>query len=67
MFGRNTVRLSSALLSQAKEAAERAGYSSVDEFVAHVVERELARLASPASHDLKDEITKQLKGLGYLE
>ncbi len=67
MFERRTVRLTPVLFEQAKAAATRAGYSSVDEFVAHAVEKELQRLEAPGAEDLKGEIAKQLKGLGYLE
>ena len=67
MFERHTVRLTPALFQQATEAAARAGYSSLDEFVSHLIEKELARQVSPDSREAKAEIAKQLKGLGYLE
>ena len=64
MFTKNTAKLDTALLARAKTAAERAGYSSVEEFVRHAVEKELARIEEA---EARDEVTRQLKGLGYLE
>ena len=39
MFG-SRIKLDPALLTRAKRFADLAGYSSVDEFVAHVLEKE---------------------------
>jgi hypothetical protein len=50
-------------MEKLRAAAARAGYASVDEFVAHVLERELAR-TEDASHD--DDVKKKLEGLGYI-
>jgi hypothetical protein len=61
MFGRG-IRLDKALLARAKRYADLAGYSSVDEFVTHVIEKELARIDASES---EEEIRKKLKGLGY--
>ena len=41
-----------------------AGYSSPQEFVEHVLEKELAKLEEAESDE---EILNKLKGLGYLE
>ena len=45
-------------------AAQHAGYSTTEEFVRHVLEREVARLED---HEADQEVEKQLRGLGYLE
>jgi hypothetical protein len=63
VFSKNTVNLG-PLADRAKAAAEKAGYSSLEEFVKHAVEKELARIEEAES---KDQVAKQLKGLGYLE
>jgi hypothetical protein len=47
------------------QVSEVAGYSSPQEFIEHVLERELARIGEEA--ESKEEIVKKLKGLGYLE
>jgi hypothetical protein len=58
------INLDSALYERAKRAADLAGYSSVDEFIAHALENELGRLK------LEEEdhhVTERLRGLGYIE
>ncbi|HXV13297.1 MAG TPA: hypothetical protein VEC56_03740 [Candidatus Krumholzibacteria bacterium] len=64
MFGKKGIVLDPGLLERAKQAAAKAGYASVDEFVAHVVERELNR-SEDAGADA-DDIKKKLEGLGYI-
>jgi metal-responsive CopG/Arc/MetJ family transcriptional regulator len=63
MFGKKGIQLDPALMEKVREAATKAGYASVDEFVAHVLERELSR-TQDASHD--DDVKKKLEGLGYI-
>jgi hypothetical protein len=62
MFGPR-IKLDKALLAKAKRLADLAGYASVDEFVTHVLEREIAKLEAA---DSEEEIRKKLKGLGYI-
>ena len=57
------IKLDKELLAKARKFAELAGYSSVEEFVTHAVERELALLEEA---DSEEEIKKKLQGLGYL-
>jgi hypothetical protein len=64
MFSRNTIKLEPILLERAKAAAVQAGYSSVEEFIGHAIEKELIRIEEAEG---KAEVIKQLKGLGYLE
>ena len=58
------VKLEKALAERARAAAAKAGYSSLEEFLEHVIEKELASLEEA---EAKEEVVKQLKGLGYLE
>ena len=51
------------LYESAKKAAELAGYSSVDEFVAHCLETEIKRLKVESA---ESQVADQLRGLGYL-
>ena len=37
------IKIDGALYDRAKDAAETAGYSSVEEFVAHLIETELSK------------------------
>lgn len=65
MFGRKGIMLDPSLLERAKHAAAKAGYASVDEYVAHVVESALDRSDDKGSADTED-IKKKLEGLGYI-
>jgi hypothetical protein len=62
MFGSN-IKLDKALLARVKRYADLAGYSSADEFVTHVLEKELGKLEGSES---EEDIKKKLKGLGYI-
>jgi hypothetical protein len=59
-----TLKIDRSLCDRARKAAEAAGYSSVEEFIEHVLEKELMQHESPEG---KEELTRRLKGLGYLE
>ena len=63
MFG-SSIKLDKALLTRVKRMSDLAGYSSVNEFITHALEKELARLETGGGTD--DEIKKRLKGLGYI-
>lgn len=58
------INLDNGLWERAKQVAASAGYSSVDEFVAHCVETELAK---HKSDDAERRVADQLRGLGYIE
>ena len=58
------VQIDPGLYDRAKRAAEAAGYSSVDEFVAHCVENELKKLEADRA---EGQVADQLRGLGYIE
>ena len=62
MFG-SSIRLDKALLAKVKRYSDLAGYSSVEEFITHALEKEIAQLEKA---DSEDEIKKRLKGLGYI-
>jgi hypothetical protein len=62
-MGGSKVKLDKELYERIKKAAELGGYSSVDEFVMHVMEKELAQIDDGASDE---EIKKRLEGLGYI-
>jgi hypothetical protein len=57
------IKIDSNLFARAKDAAEAAGYSSVEEFITHTIETEVAK------HETSDDenVTDQLRGLGYIE
>ncbi len=65
MFGSSTtIKLDKALFERVKRCADSAGYSSPQEFVEHVIEKELAQIEDGGSDE---EIMKKLQGLGYIE
>ena len=64
MFGGPKVKINKDILERAKKVAEVAGYSSVEEFVEHVLEKELKEIESTGSSDA--DITESLRGLGYI-
>jgi len=63
MFGGPKIKLDGELLERLKKAAELAGYASVDEFIVHVLEKELNNIEDGGSDE---EIKKRLEGLGYI-
>ena len=62
MFG-SKIKIDEALLEKATRFASLAGYSSVEEFIHHTLEKEIAKLEGA---DSEEEIRKRLKGLGYI-
>ncbi len=62
MFGPK-IKIEKELLERVKKVAKLSGYASVDEFVAHLLEKELANLDDAGS---EEEIKKKLEGLGYI-
>ncbi len=63
MFGSSAIRLDKGLFAKVKRYAELAGYSSVEEFVTHALEKQLAQVETA---DSEEEIKKRLRGLGYI-
>ena len=61
---RTTLKFDKTLMERIKKCSDLAGYSSPEEFVQHIVEKELARLEDTESDE---EIIKKMRGLGYLE
>ena len=59
-----SIKLKKATCQRVKRCSEAAGYSSPEEFVEHVLSKELAKLEDAESDE---EIVKKLQGLGYLE
>jgi len=63
MFGGGKIKIKKELYERVKKFAELAGYSSLDEFVEHALEKEISKLESSES---EDETKEKLKGLGYI-
>jgi hypothetical protein len=69
MFGSHKVKVEGELLDKVKQCAEACGYSSIDEFVLHAVEKEVDKVLPPSErgNTSKEIIKKRLQGLGYIE
>lgn len=69
MFGSHKIKIEGELLDKAKQCADAAGYESIDEFVIHMLEKEVKKILTPeeGSAPSKDLIKKRLQGLGYIE
>jgi Arc/MetJ-type ribon-helix-helix transcriptional regulator len=63
MFGPK-VRLDKDLHERLKRCAEAAGYSSVDEFIRHTLDKAAQAIEEA---DSEEEVKKRLQGLGYLD
>jgi hypothetical protein len=67
MFG-NSIKIDDELFARTKKCAELAGYSSAEEFIQHIVEKEINQIMGPSGEDgTPEEIKKRLQGLGYIE
>jgi hypothetical protein len=63
MFGGPKIKLDRTVYERAKQVADIAGYATVEEFVTHIVERELQNFDDAQSDE---DIKKKLQGLGYI-
>ncbi len=59
-----TIKLKKELSQRVERCAKAGGYSSPQEFVEHIIERELAKLEDAQTDE---DIVKKLKGLGYID
>ena len=64
MFASAKVKIDKALYHRLAEVAAIGGYSSTEEFITHILEKEIARFED--AEDNK-QVDKQLRGLGYIE
>jgi hypothetical protein len=63
-----SIKLNSDLWRRVEKHAKKAGYSSTEEFVEHVLEKELAKdVAKQDDQTSQQEVDRRLRGLGYLE
>jgi hypothetical protein len=58
------IKLDETIYERARTAAAKAGYSSVDEFISHCIELELNQLETD---EAEEQVSDQLRGLGYIE
>lgn len=58
------IKIEGPLYDRVKKVTQIAGYSSVEEFILHVLEKELEKLESPEGDQAVEE---RLRGLGYID
>jgi metal-responsive CopG/Arc/MetJ family transcriptional regulator len=58
------IKLNDDLWAKVNKVAMAAGYSSPEEFVEHVLQREIAKLEDAQTDQ---DIVARLKGLGYID
>lgn len=58
------IKLDPALYERVTKVAQVAGYTSPEEFIVHIIEKELAKLETAQTDQ---EISERLRGLGYIE
>lgn len=64
MFGGGSkIKLDKDLLERVKKISEVAGYASHEEYIVHLLEKEIAKFEDARSDA---EITEKLRGLGYI-
>jgi metal-responsive CopG/Arc/MetJ family transcriptional regulator len=64
MFGGgNKIKLDKDLLERIKVISKAAGYASHEEFIVHVLEKEISKFDEAKSDA---DITEKLRGLGYI-
>ena len=68
MLGGN-VKLEKDLLERVRAYAKAAGYGSADEFITHLMEKELAKLDEAKGEGVETDpaVLERLRGLGYIE
>ncbi len=64
MFGGSKIKIDKDLLEKVKKFSSIAGYATPEEFVQHVLEREISRFEEGG--DSEEEIRKRMQGLGYI-
>ena len=57
------IKLDKDLVDKARRLAAETGYSSAEELITHLLEKEIGKTEGA---DSEDEIKKKLKGLGYI-
>lgn len=63
-MGQKKLKLDKDIYERARKYAELSGYSDVDEFIQHVIEKELAQIEEGGESN--EEVEKRLRGLGYI-
>ncbi len=60
------LKLDNEMAARLEKVAQAGGYTSIEEFVLHILERELEVL-DPGQGDSEEDIRKKMEGLGYMD
>lgn len=60
---KSKIKLDPDLLKRVRKYSDVAGYASVEEFIEHALEKEIAKLEDAGS---EEELRQRLRGLGYI-
>ena len=63
MFGGSKIKHDKDLLARLKKLSDTAGYATVEEFITHILEKELQHFEDAESDE---DIKNKLRGLGYI-
>ena len=63
MFGGSKIKPDKDLLARLKKLSDTAGYATVEEFITHILEKELQHFEDAESDE---DIKNKLRGLGYI-
>jgi hypothetical protein len=58
------IKIDSNLFNRAKAASQAAGYSSVEEFITHLIEQGIEQ---SGSDNTDEQVSEKLRGLGYID
>lgn len=58
------IKIQKEIFEKAKKYSQTAGYSSVEEFISHILEKEIKKIED--GDDSVGAIKKRLQGLGYI-
>jgi metal-responsive CopG/Arc/MetJ family transcriptional regulator len=58
------IKINATLFQRMKDVIKAAGYSSIEEFVTHVIEKEVIRYEEK---ETDEKVADKLRGLGYIE
>lgn len=65
-MGKLKLKIDNEIKDRLEKVSEAGGYSSVEEFVLLIIQRELDKL-DPEADESEDDIRKKLEGLGYMD
>jgi hypothetical protein len=58
------IKIDSNLFNRAKAASQAGGYSSVEEFITHLIEQGIEQ---SGSDNTDEQVSEKLRGLGYID